>query len=107
MPPLTPTVNSNGQNSWLAGVGGTLLEGLQPELSRKPGLILRNKRYGSATANWQAAYGTLGVGYNYDRDQHDVNWQPGVVGHENGISQLQPLGDTNVLIKAPGGRCTH
>ncbi|XNM85932.1 fimbria/pilus outer membrane usher protein [Escherichia coli] len=38
---------------------------------------------GSATANWQATYGTLGVGYNYDRDQHDVNWQlsGGVVGH--------------------------
>lgn len=39
-----------------------------------------------------------------DRDQHDVNWQlsGGVVGHENGITLSQPLGDTNVLIKAPG-----
>src|SRR5699024_12820191 len=59
--------------------------------------ISSNNGYtGSATANWQAAYATLGVGYNYDRDQHDVNWQlsGGVVGHENGITLSQPLGDT-------------
>ncbi|MGU0016819.1 fimbria/pilus outer membrane usher protein [Escherichia coli] len=51
-----------------------------------------------------------GGGYNYDRDQHDVNWQlsGGVVGHENGITLSQPFGDTNVLIKAPWRRrCTH
>ena len=49
-------------------------------------------------------YATLGVGYNYDRDQHDVNWQlsGGGSGMKNGITLSQPLGDTNVLIKAPG-----
>ena len=38
------------------------------------------------------------------RDQHDLNWQlsGGVVGHSDGITFSQPLGDTNVLIKAPG-----
>ncbi|EAA7025363.1 fimbrial protein, partial [Salmonella enterica subsp. enterica] len=61
---------------------------------------------GSASASWQATYGTLGVGYNYDRDQHDYNWQlsGGVVGHADGITFSQPLGDTNVLIKAPGAK---
>jgi outer membrane usher protein len=34
-----------------------------------------NGASGSASANWQATYGTLGVGYNYSRDQHDLNWQ--------------------------------
>ncbi|MEK8451770.1 fimbria/pilus outer membrane usher protein [Escherichia coli] len=96
--------NSNGQNSWLAGVGGTLLEGHNLSYHVSQGDTSNNGYTGSATANWQAAYGTLGVGYNYDRDQHDVNWQlsGGVVGHENGITLSQPLGDTNVLIKAPG-----
>ncbi len=44
------------------------------------------------------------MGYNYTRDQHDLNWQlsGGVVGHSDGITFSQPLGDTNVLIKAPG-----
>ncbi len=96
--------NSNGQNSWLAGVGGTLLEGHNLSYHVSQGDTSNNGYTGSATANWQAAYGTLGGGYNYDRDQHDVNWQlsGGVVGHENGITLSQPLGDTNVLIKAPG-----
>ncbi len=51
--------------------------------------------------------GTLGVGYNYDRDHRDYNWQlsGGVVGHADGITFCsQPLGDTNVLIKAPGAK---
>lgn len=63
-----------------------------------------NGSSGSASANWQATYGTLGVGYNYSRDQHDLNWQlsGGVVGHADGVTFSQPLGDTNVLIKAPG-----
>ena len=96
--------NSNGQNSWLAGVGGTLLEGHNLSYHVSQGDTSNNGYTGSATANWQATYGTLGVGYNYDRDQHDVNWQlsGGVVGHENGITLSQPLRDTNVLIKAPG-----
>lgn len=96
--------NSNGQNSWLAGVGGTLLEGHNLSYHVSQGDTSNNGYTGSATANWQAAYATLGVGYNYDRDQHDVNWQlsGGVVGHENGITLSQPFGDTNVLIKAPG-----
>ena len=63
-----------------------------------------NGSSGSASANWQATYGTLGVGDNYARDQHDLNWQlsGGVVGHADGVTFSQPLGDTNVLIKAPG-----
>ncbi|WP_149806523.1 fimbria/pilus outer membrane usher protein, partial [Salmonella enterica] len=34
------------------------------------------------------------------------NWQlsGGVVGHADGITFSQPLGDTNVLIKAPGAK---
>lgn len=53
--------NSNGQNSWLAGVGGTLLEG--HNLSYHVSGDTSNNGYtGSATANWQAAYGTLGSG---------------------------------------------
>jgi outer membrane usher protein len=34
------------------------------------------------------------VGYNYARDQHDLNWQlsGGVVGHADGVTFSQPLG---------------
>ncbi|AIR05953.1 fimbrial protein [Cedecea neteri] len=96
--------SSDGKNSWQSGVGGTLLEGRNLNYSVTQGHTSTNGYSGSATANWQATYGTLGLGYNYDRSQHDFNWQAsgGVVGHADGVTFSQPLGDTNVLIKAPG-----
>ncbi|EIK3616724.1 fimbrial biogenesis usher protein [Salmonella enterica] len=98
--------NRDGDNSWQTGVGGTLLEGRNLSYSVTQGRSSSNGYSGSASASWQATYGTLGVGYNYDRDQHDYNWQlsGGVVGHADGITFSQPLGDTNVLIKAPGAK---
>ncbi|MDU1105205.1 MAG: fimbria/pilus outer membrane usher protein, partial [Enterobacter sp.] len=96
--------NSDGDTSWQTGVSGTLLEDRNLNYSVTQGHASTNGSSGSASANWQATYGTLGVGYNYSRDQHDLNWQlsGGVVGHADGVTFSQPLGDTNVLIKAPG-----
>lgn len=96
--------NSDGDTSWQTGVSGTLLEDRNLNYSVTQGHTSTNGSSGSASANWQATYGTLGVGYNYSDDQHDLNWQlsGGVVGHADGVTFSQPLGDTNVLIKAPG-----
>jgi len=96
--------NSDGKNTAQSGVGGTLLEGRNLNYSVTQGHSSSSGYSGSANANWQATYGTLGLGYNYDRDRHEFNWQAsgGVVGHADGITFSQPLGDTNVLIKAPG-----
>ncbi|MNC05065.1 Outer membrane usher protein FimD precursor [compost metagenome] len=96
--------NSDGDATVQTGIGGTLREGRNLNYSVTQGHSDTNGYSGSANANWQATYGTLGLGYNYDRDQHDFNWQAsgGVVGHADGVTFSQPLGDTNVLIKAPG-----
>lgn len=96
--------NSDGDTSLQTGVSGTLLEDRNLTYSVSQGHTSTNGASGSASANWQATYGTFGAGYNYSRDQHDLNWQMsgGVVGHADGVTFSQPLGDTNVLIKAPG-----
>lgn len=96
--------NSDGQSTVQTGVGGTLLADRSLSYSVTQGHSSTSGYSGSATSNWQATYGTLGLGYNYDRDRREVNWQAagGVVGHADGITFSQPLGDTNVLIKAPG-----
>ncbi len=96
--------NSDGKNTVQTGVGGTLLEDRNLNYSLTQGHSSANGYSGSANASWQATYGTLGLGYNYDRDQREFNWQAsgGVVGHADGVTLSQPLGDTNVLIKAPG-----
>lgn len=96
--------NSDGDSTLQTGIGGTLLDDRNLSYSLTQGHSDSNGYTGSANASWQATYGTLGLGYNYDRDQHDYTWQAsgGVVGHADGITFSQPLGDTNVLIKAPG-----
>ncbi|MFP2238228.1 fimbrial biogenesis usher protein [Pseudescherichia vulneris] len=96
--------NSDGDNSWQSGVSGTLLEGNNLSYSVTQGNASGRGYTGSASANWQATYGTLSGAYNYDRDQHSLNWQAagGILAHADGVTFSQPLGDTNVLIKAPG-----
>ena len=96
--------NSDGESSWQTGISGTLLEDRNLSYSVTQGRTDKNGSSGSASANWQATYGTLGAGYNYARNRHDLNWQlsGGVVAHADGVTFSQPLGDTNVLIKAPG-----
>ncbi|MCS2163659.1 fimbrial biogenesis usher protein [Scandinavium sp. H11S7] len=96
--------NSDGDNSWQSGVSGTLLDGNNLSYSVTQGSTSGQGYTGSASANWQATYGTLSGAYNYDRDQHSLNWQAagGILAHADGVTFSQPLGDTNVLIKAPG-----
>lgn len=96
--------NSDGDSSWQSGISGTLLEGNNLSYSVTQGNASDRGYTGSASANWQATYGTLSGAYNYDRDQHSLNWQAsgGILAHADGITFSQPLGDTNVLIKAPG-----
>ncbi|MBB1200325.1 outer membrane usher protein FimD [Enterobacteriaceae bacterium 89] len=101
---VTASRNSDGDNAWQSGISGTALEGRNLSYSVTQGNASGRGYTGSASANWQATYGTLSGAYNYDRDQHSLNWQAsgGVVAHSDGVTFSQPLGDTNVLIKAPG-----
>ncbi|WP_312624631.1 fimbrial biogenesis usher protein [Scandinavium sp.] len=101
---VTASRNSDGDDSWQSGISGTLLEGSNLSYSVMQGNASGRGYTGSASANWQATYGTLSGAYNYDRDQHSLNWQAsgGILAHADGVTFSQPLGDTNVLIKAPG-----
>jgi len=98
--------SSNGHASWQTGIGGTLLEGGNLGYSLSQGSSDTRGYNGSAAAQWQAAWGRLNLGYNYDKQQRDYNWQfaGGAVAHADGFTFAQPLGDTNVLVKAPGAQ---
>lgn len=59
---------------------------------------------GSMNADYKGTYGEVNAGYSYDRNSERLSYgvQGGIVMHENGITLSQPLGETNVLVKAPG-----
>ncbi|MEL4867730.1 fimbria/pilus outer membrane usher protein [Pantoea agglomerans] len=63
----------------------------------------------SVNADYKATYGEVSGGISQDKYQRTVNMglQGGVVGHANGITFSQPLGETIALVKAPGTHGTH
>ncbi|BEM36244.1 outer membrane usher protein (plasmid) [Serratia marcescens] len=94
-----------GHTTQQAGVSGTLLTDNNLSYSVQQGYGNHGVgNSGSAGLSYQGGYGNSNVGYNYSKGYRQVNYglSGGVVGHANGITLSQPLGDTNVLVKAPG-----
>lgn len=70
-----------------------------------------NQRYnarqmygGDAALQYKDHRGQYSLGYSYGRDARNLSYgiSGGAVLHEDGLTLSQPLGNTNILIKAPG-----
>ena len=99
------TTDSHGRTSQLTGVSGTLLADNNLSYSVQQGYGNHGVGgSGSAGLNYQGGLGNANADYNYGRgyQQFTYGLSGGVVAHANGVTLGQPLGDTNVLIKAPG-----
>lgn len=102
------STDKHGNATQNAGVNGTLLDDNNLNYSVQQGY--QNHDGGGASGNtsmeYDGGYGNANVGYNYsdNGDYQQVNYglSGGVIAHRNGITFGQPLGDTNVLIAAPG-----
>lgn len=98
--------DNNGNVNQYAGLSGTLLEQHNLNYNLQQNFANHgNSDSGSVGANYRGTYGSLNAGYNYDDDgDRQVNYgvSGAVVVHENGVTLSQPLGETNVLVKAPG-----
>lgn len=99
--------DTHGRNIQQAGINGTLLRDNNLNYSVMQGYGSQGiGNSGSANLTYQGTYGNSNVGYNYSRNYRQVNYglNGGLVAHANGLTLSQPLGETNVLIKAPGAR---
>lgn len=97
--------DNKGNMTQQAGVSGTLLDDNNLSYSVMQGYGNNGVgNSGSVSTNYQGAYGNANVGYNYSSGYKQVNYglSGGIVAHRNGVTLSQPLGDTNVLIAAPG-----
>lgn len=97
--------NNRGAFTQQAGVSGTLLPGQNLSYSVQQGYGNHGVgNSGNAGLRYQGAYGNSNAGYNYSQGYRQVNYgiSGGIVAHRNGITFSQPLGDTNILIHAPG-----
>ncbi|MBB1201747.1 fimbrial biogenesis outer membrane usher protein [Enterobacteriaceae bacterium 89] len=61
---------------------------------------------GNMNGDYKGTYGEVAAGYAYDKSSDRLNYglQGGIVAHADGVTLSQPLGETNVLVKAPGAK---
>ncbi|CAI0932358.1 fimbrial biogenesis usher protein [Serratia liquefaciens] len=88
-----------------AGVSGTLLDDNNLSYSVQQGHTTKGGgATGMASLSHQGRYANSNLGYSYGKHYQQVNYglSGGVVAHADGVTLSQPLGDTNVLVKAPG-----
>lgn len=104
--------DNHGSATRNAGVSGTLLEGNNLSYSVQQGFANNGAgSSGNASLAHQGGYGSSNISYNYsdNGDSQQVNYgiSGGVVAHRHGVTFSQPLGETNVLIEAPGADRVH
>lgn len=99
------STDSHGKMTQAAGVSGTLLRDNNLSYTVQQGYANKGDgANGNASLDYQGGLGNSNIGYNYSSGYQQVNYglSGGIVAHANGITLSQPLGSTNVLIKAPG-----
>ncbi|MBP0997062.1 fimbrial biogenesis usher protein [Serratia fonticola] len=99
------THDSDNRVAQQAGVSGTLLDDNNLSYSVQQGHTTKGGgATGTASLSYQGRYANSNIGYSYGKHYQQVNYglRGGVVAHADGVTLSQPLGDTNVLVKAPG-----
>lgn len=95
----------HGSSSHAVGLSGTTLADNNLSWNLRQGYTTRNEgSSGSADADYRGSYGEVDAGYAWDRRNRRLNYglSGALVAHRDGITLSQPLGETAVLIKAPG-----
>jgi outer membrane usher protein len=97
--------SANGETVNSATINGTMLNDNSLSWSVQQQYKPDNRNYsGGVAANWKAPYGELNAGYVYDEFNHRINYglHGGIIGHNDGLTLSQSLGDTIALVSAPG-----
>jgi len=101
------TSDQDGRTSQQIGLSGTALEQGNLNYSIQEGYGSHDiGNSGSASLGYQGGAGDVNLGYNYARDTQQVNYslRGGVVMHSEGLTLSQPLGESMVLVSAPGAK---
>lgn len=93
----TETTNSAGVSGYVPG-----LENMFYSVSQR---YSRQQQYGGdATVQYEGRWGNYNLGYGYGNDSRNLSYgiSGGAVLHSGGLTLSQPLGNTNILVNAPG-----
>lgn len=99
------SASKNSGTTHSLGMNGTGLENNALSWNVQQGYSTDNVGYtGNINGDYKGTYGEVTAGYSYDQYSDRLNYalQGSVVAHADGVTFSQTLGETNVLIKAPG-----
>ncbi|MGY4106318.1 fimbrial biogenesis usher protein [Aeromonas encheleia] len=97
--------DANGQVTNRVGLSGTALENKNLNYSVQQGYTNQGVgANGTANIQYQGSKGNIELGYNYSEDNQQITYggAGGLVVHADGVTFSQPLGNTNILVAAPG-----
>lgn len=96
--------SKHGDPSQNIGVNGVALADNSLNYSLQQNHTSGQRASGSMFSDYKGTYGEVSAGYNYSGDTEQVTYgaQGGVLVHPYGVTFSQPLGDTAVLVRAPG-----
>lgn len=100
----TASQDTERRVSHQAGLSGTALENNNLSWGVSQGYTRNEGNSGNLSTQYKGAYGTGNVGYSYSESYRQVNYgiSGGGILHQDGLTLGQPLGETNILIAAPG-----
>ena len=99
------STSKNGGTSQQVGLSGTALADNNLNYNVSQDYVSQGQgASGNASANYLGTYGEARAGYSYTGHSQQVNYglQGGIVGHADGVTFSQQLGETIALVKAPG-----
>lgn len=101
---LNSSSDNRGNASWRGGLSGTALADDSLDWSVSQGHARGGGDSGDASLGLQGTYGNGSVGYSYSSNyrQTSYGFSGGAILHRNGLTLGQPLGETSVLVAAPG-----
>ncbi|MCH7372206.1 fimbrial biogenesis usher protein [Aeromonas sp. MR16] len=97
--------DADGKTTHRVGLSGTALEEKNLNYSVQQGYTNKGVgANGNAHIQYQGTKGNIELGYNYSEDQQQITYggSGGLVVHADGVTFSQPLGNTNILVAAPG-----
>lgn len=96
--------SSDEKISHQAGISGTALKGSNLGWNISQGFVRSEGNNGSLSAHYQGSYGSSNLGYSYSNNYRQVSY--GMAGsallHSDGLTFGQAIGETAVLVAAPG-----
>lgn len=96
--------NPDGKISNQVGLSGTALDDDNLDWNVTQGYGRAESTSGDASLSYQSASGNLSLGYGHSQDYRQIRYgmSGGAIVHSHGLTLSQPLGETSILVAAPG-----